>query len=338
MFPVTPRPGETDERGLFLVQGLDLTSTILPLFSFSPLTPMARPVGHGTVFRVDPWATCATAFHVVEHLFEVDASNNSLIVKQDTQLAALQVPGWVYGRSAPIPDGAWRPFAGSYALAAIETPPFEPARVHNFTELVALSINPSSPPPDGEGTPYLPLDFRRWRPQIGERVLALGYADLDRCEEGEDDDRAISQPLYGSFGDITDVEVADPRRSRPWPVIRVQAEWPGGMSGGPVFNEAGHVIGVVSTGMSGHFGTAAIFRGWDVPPRTFRRIDPDNPGWFYGFAAFDEDGEVRVFGQDRSWVERQARERGLTDCGVAAVNPRTTEYARHQLTELTQRE
>jgi hypothetical protein len=33
---------------------------------------------------------------------------------------------------------------------------------------------------------------------------------------------------------------------RPWPIFRVAADWPGGMSGGPVFNEAGHVVGIVS--------------------------------------------------------------------------------------------
>ena len=76
--------------------------------------------------------------------------------------------------------------------------------------------------------------------------------------------------------------------------------------------------------MSGQFGTAAIFRGWDVPAQTFQRIDPNNPGWFYGYAAFDEKGEVRVFGQNRGGVERQARERGLTDIGAASFDPQTS--------------
>jgi serine protease Do len=321
-----PRADEIDERGLFLVQDPDLTSKVLPLFRFSPQATEERPIGQGTTFRVDPWSTCATAFHVVEDLFEVDAAGTALVLKPDIRLAALEVPGIGYGR-VRIPDGAWRPFAGSFTFAGIETPPFDTARVRNMTELVALRIRPPASRPSG--TPHLPLDFRRWQPRVGERVLALGYANLDRCEEGENDDRAIRQYLYGSYGEITDIEEADPQRSRPWPVIRLQAEWPGGMSGGPVVNEAGHVIGIVSTGIGGQVGTAAIFRGWNMPAQTFRWIDPNNPGWFYCYAAFDADGEVRVYGQDRAEVGGRARERGLTDIGAASFNPTTTEFARH---------
>ncbi|WP_084293138.1 serine protease [Bradyrhizobium sp. WSM3983] len=126
------------------------------------------------------------------------------------------------------------------------------------------------------GTPYWPLDLRRWRPVRGERVLALGFPDLD-AEEGREE-RPISQYLYGSFGEITDVEPADGARGRPWPVIRLAAEWPGGMSGGPVFNESGNVIGVVSSGIAGGTGTATFFSGWNMAERIMGSIDPNNPG------------------------------------------------------------
>jgi len=71
----------------------------------------------------------------------------------------------------------------------------------------------------------------------GEPVLALGFTDFG-VEEGSEE-RLISQYLYGSFGQITDVEPTDGARGHPWPVIRVAEEWPGGMRGWPVFNEIG---------------------------------------------------------------------------------------------------
>lgn len=84
--------------------------------------------------------------------------------------------------------------------------------------------------PDGykEAAPYLPVDFCRWRPSIGESILALGYADLDDDKGIHDEGRPISQYLYGSIGAITDIESADGTRSSPWPMIRIDANWPGG--------------------------------------------------------------------------------------------------------------
>jgi hypothetical protein len=43
------------------------------------------------------------------------------------------------------------------------------------------------------------MDLRRWRPGQGERVLALGFADLDLSPSNKD--AAISQYLYASFGE-----------------------------------------------------------------------------------------------------------------------------------------
>jgi hypothetical protein len=108
-------------------------------------------------------------------------------------------------------------------------------------------------------TPYLAMDFRRWRPCPGEKILALGFADLDLDRDSKGDDRPIEQYLYGSFGRIAEIVPADEKSGRPWPLIRVDADWPGGMSGGPVFNEAGHVIGVVSAGISVHNTASATF-------------------------------------------------------------------------------
>jgi serine protease Do len=104
-------------------------------------------------------------------------------------------------------------------------------------------------------------------------------------------------------------------------VIRVAAEWPGGMSGGPVFNEAGHVIGVVSSGIAGGVGTATFFSGWNIPERIMGSIDPDNPGRFLCHGVFDEAGDLVLAAQDAQEAKRFAEARALTDHSVVSVDP-----------------
>jgi serine protease Do len=326
MFPVTPRPDEIDERGLCVVQDPNLRSKILPLFSFDPRASGERPVGQGTAFRIDPWSQCATAFHVVEDLFEPNEAGASLALKPNLRLAALEMNGLVFGQM-PIPSGAWRPLSGAFSIFGIETPPLMPARLRNVTELMALGITPSAV--QNRGTPFLRVNLGRWRPSLGERVLALGFADLDVGEADAPDDRPMKQYLYGAYGEVIDIEGADGSRGRPWPQIRVAANWPGGMSGGPVFNEAGEVIGLVSAGIGGQgVSTATFFSGWDVPRRIFSSLDPLNAGSFYCHAVFDGKGEVALYGQDRGEVERFARENGLADLSRVSINPATGDYMR----------
>jgi len=326
-FPIDPSVISVGARGLFVVQDPELRLRVLPLFSFNPDATHERPEGHGTAFRIDPWSRCATAFHVLEDLFEVNGAGSEIVLKPHVRLAALELDGLGYGLN-PIPDGAWRPLAGSFSFFRIEQPPFGTARLRNLTELMVIRIRP--PAPSVDGTPYLKVDFRRWKPQIGEDVLALGYADLDAPlpEEGHPG-RPMSQYLYGSIGRIIDIEPADGARGRPWPVIRVDADWPGGMSGGPVFNETGHVVGLVSTGFSGQGGaTATIFSGWDIPVRTFGSIDPDNPGRFRCWGAFDATGELVRCGQDIAEIEEFGQERGISNFGLVSIDPSTGEYMR----------
>lgn len=323
-FPVTPQPDDLDERGLFLVQDPALRLRILPLFSFDPEDAKERPRGHGTAFRIDPWAHCVTAYHVMEDLFVLEPQGKQLALRPNLRLAALELGGITYGRLRLPPD-AWRPLSGSFTIFSIENELFRQPRMRNVAELVTLRIEPSSR--DESGTPYLPLDLRRWYPSIGERVLALGFADLDISDGG--DDRPIEQYLYGAIGEITDIEPADGARGRPWPVIRVAAEWPRGMSGGPVLNETGHVIGIVSSGIGGrNIGSATFFSGWDMPERIFRSVDPNNPGWFLCYGVFDNTGSPIFVDLDKAKVERFAREGGLTELGPISIDLRNGDHMR----------
>jgi len=180
-----------------------------------------------------------------------------------------------------------------------------------------------------KGTPYLSVDLSNWRPTIGERILALGYADLDAREEGDADDRPIAQYLYGSYAEITHVEPANGNSTRPWPRFRVKATWPGGMSGGPVFNEAGHVIGLVSSGFdSVDESTAMFFSGWAFPRQSLGSIDPNNPGWFRCHAAFHSNGNIAAFGDNRDEISQIGRKKQLTDFAMASVNPITRSHIR----------
>jgi serine protease Do len=244
VFPVDPDAIDADATGLFICQDSVLRSRILPLFRFDPGAAADRPLGQGTAFRINPWFGCLTAFHVVEDLFEVK-DEAAVTLKDGLRLAVLQIDGLGFGRFA-MPENAWRPLSGAFSIFGIEPPPLAAPRIRNVTELIALRIQPANP---DEPAPYLPVDLRRWQPRLGEIVLGLGFVGLDRDQADEGGDRPIEQYLQGAFGRITEIVPAAGERGRPWPMIRVDTDWPGGMSGGPVFNEAGHVIGVISAGI-----------------------------------------------------------------------------------------
>ena len=185
-FPATRK--HEDARGLFVVQDPGLRSRILPLFSFDPRSPGERPIGHGTTFRIDPWGSCATAFHVIEDLLMIKDGRAGL--RPETRLSALELEGIGYGRFA-IPNDCWRAISGLSTIIGIETPPMSEPRLRNTTELASTTISRSS---GAHGSlPFLPVDLRRWRPSIGERVMALGFADLDVDHHGEGDARSMTQ-------------------------------------------------------------------------------------------------------------------------------------------------
>ncbi|ABB73420.1 hypothetical protein Nmul_A0111 [Nitrosospira multiformis ATCC 25196] len=286
--------------------------------------PDKRPIGLGTAFRIDSWSRCITAFHIGEDLFQLDDHEAEPILKKNINLAALDISKLGYG-CLSVPKNAWRPLSGLYSLCGKECSPIAPPRILNRTELMVLRIQPAQQ--SSTGSPFLPVDFHRWTPSKGEEVMALGYAGIDQDQYDLGENRPIRAHLYGSVGRIIDIERVDFDRVRLWPFIRVEAKWPGGMSGGPVFNKLGHVIGVVSTGNEDS-STAVLFSGWDVPQQIFGSIDPVNPGFFYCYGVFEETGELVLCGQDENEIKEFARSRGLVDQCIISINPITHDYVR----------
>jgi serine protease Do len=280
-------PNVEHPPGRFLIQDTGYRRRILPLFTFAQGAPEMRVLGQGTVFRIDPWGNCATAFHVFEGAFYLGGkTGREMLVRQERSILALEVEEFGYGAPA-IASHQWRPMSGANSLVKVDEPPFQAPQIRNLTELLALSIAPSVPKIGG--TEYLHVDLNTWKPTVGDVILGVGYPNLDQPDEGEDasDDRPICQDMYGAYGRITDIEPLDLSRGRPWPMVRVIADWPGGMSGGPVFNAAGNVIGIISSGFDATSSTAMVFGGWNAMRHTLRSLDPAKPGSFICYAVLD---------------------------------------------------
>lgn len=157
-------------------------------------------------------------------------------------------------------------------------------------------------------------------------VTGYGFAGLDVAKNGKGEERPMTQYLYESAGEVTEVMPADPSSSMPWPRFRVSAEWPSGMSGGPVVNARGNVIGVISRGWTGEAGsTATHFAGWEVSRRTFATIDPYAVRRFRAFAAIDDEGTVRFLGQEVEEAKAFAQREGMTMRAVSC-SPDTGEW------------
>jgi hypothetical protein len=180
-----------------------------------------------------------------------------------------------------------------------EIPPLvhEEARVRNVSELACLGFSPLIE----NAAPYLPVRMRGPLPKVGETLTAYGFANLAFGEEEED---ASSQYLYQHSGSVVEVQPCDPNSTRPWPKVIVNCHWPSGMSGGPIVNDRGEVVGVVSTSFEGSdLSIGHIFAGWNVPEMNMTTLDACNPGHFWGFAALDGNGILKFFGHVREEVQ-----------------------------------
>jgi hypothetical protein len=115
--------------------------------------------------------------------------------------------------------------------------------VSNLTDIVLLRLTPHSTGAAAYAFRALPIDVVP--PRVGERVFAFGYSD-SATEVVAPKELKISHRPITTHGDVIEVhhQQRDPVKM-PFPCFRTNARFDGGMSGGPVFNQAGHLCGLI---------------------------------------------------------------------------------------------
>jgi serine protease Do len=282
-FPIDPDHGESLSQ--FLVQDpFQLRKQILPVLTMDKDGGFLT--GLGTAFRADPFGTFVTAEHVLKDHFESPAKREAAVA------TVLYGMGLVYGTGglsskyfAPIQEALmWR-------AANPEPTPIigakEPPRI--VADVMRFHVDDSKVP--GQQTaPPLPIRLSGGRPKVGDRVMAIGYPELT-CLQHDDIEKAMTftERMYAAVGTITALLPQGRGAFYPWPLIEVQAHWRSGMSGGPVFNEAGEVIGLVSFSIEPDGDLPGVGYATDLAgvhlSRLVPTIDASNPGWCRGWGV-----------------------------------------------------
>ncbi|WP_352956276.1 serine protease [Mesorhizobium sp. M1322] len=277
--------------------------------SFTPITERCRRdiayfwmasdgdlQGLGTAFAIDPCGGFMTADHVIAdaraHGRTLRTSDGDFRVEMpsDAGLIAVLGHGLVFG-TVGLPQEAiahvgrmWSPvLPGSDPPAALQGR-------SDFQPIDLALLQTRSPAPDHIRN--LRMRSRPRGPRPGDMVVAVGYPQIDTFRGDREDARTtIAEGMQVAYGRVTQVHPQGRDSTTPTPVFEVEANWPSGMSGGPVFNAEGEVIGLVGRSVAPEtgIGTGLAWATWlealrDLPVWA-PTLDPENREWRCGWAV-----------------------------------------------------
>lgn len=208
--------------------------------------------GLGTGFFVKGIDLGITAEHLID-VASIDiprggsAHNVDLSRAAHGMTALLPLHGVIFGQ-ARIPTKHCQPVRrflfdvveGSDPLVALRSKRSFARR----SDILFMEFPPAAPLPSNERRPRISAKT----PEIGEWVCAVGYPDIKTLNvPGDELELLISElGMAVSFARVTEVAMHGRGLHETAPVVIVESDWPSGMSGGPVFNSNGRVVGVVS--------------------------------------------------------------------------------------------
>lgn len=279
-YPLYPDP-EKPFHPFRIQDPFGLRNAVVPVFRQDT---KGRLFGFGTAFNINQFGSFLTAHHVIDFSGEGGTSRPVLFLSMDAI---------VFG-SVSIPNDCFVPVTGCQIAMMDSDDPMGALQGRQerkvAIDLAVMQASPLGPlvrPPQ-----TVRVCISGWRPRVGEILLAIGYPELDFSKLSvESQIMLLSEGMYGAYGRIVDVHLNGVGTANPSPVIEVETDWPPGMSGGPVFNRAGDVVGIVSRSiraegdLPGRGYAVDLGRAYDIQPFA---SSLDAPGWQVCWAVFLE--------------------------------------------------
>ncbi len=282
-------PLSPDNPDKFVIQDVQgLRHAIQPIVSISSIQD--KITGLGTSFQISPW-TRVTAHHVV-----IDKSSGDAFPTGEVGAVGFH-PGLAYGRIGFLSTDYFAKISQimTFPKPVSDQPDFmpgpKPAEIQ--IDVAGLYLDKSLiTVPDIVN----PLPISRQPVKVGDKVLGVGFDILGADIPIQDQKALYQERLIGSAGHVTEILKDGQSTSYPWPTFRVECDWTGGMSGGPVINENQQVVGMISRSSAATNSEKGIGYAVDLTRIPIRKIAPEldlaNPGWHYGHGIFDKNDHL----------------------------------------------
>jgi serine protease Do len=218
----------------------------------------------GTAFYVQGWNAFLTAYHVVDFVetgnvpTAITSTHMAVDAKGDQPILFLGLNGVVFGEVGIPPEQFALVTGVTCSMQEKDDPIAELQGKSTLEPAEDFALLHPGYHPKATAPHMLRMAGAGWIPTKDEYVFAVGYAELN-CQVLDERARQalLTEGMFGSYARITGIRNHG-RGDSPNSMFEVEGDWRSGMSGGPVFNAAGQVVGLVSRSIAPSDGQAGI--------------------------------------------------------------------------------